>query len=67
MAKTTEKTQKDAVVNTTIKNFKNSSDVENFYRFIHENNLRGEAQKLVEVVLKKITPPKKRGRKKVLQ
>lgn len=64
MAKTTEK---ETAVNTTIKNFKNSSDVVNFYRFIHENNLRGEAQKLVEIVLKKITPPKKRGRKKILQ
>ncbi|MAX67696.1 MAG: hypothetical protein QF441_06705 [Bacteriovoracaceae bacterium] len=49
---------------TSIKNFKSSSEVENFYRFIHDNKLREEAKTLVEMVLKKITPPKKRGRKK---
>lgn len=53
-------------VPTTIKNFKNSGDVENFYRFIHENKLRSEAKELIKVVLKKITPPKKRGRKKII-
>lgn len=52
---------------TTIKNFKNSSDVENFYRFINDNKLRSEAKKLVEIVLKQITPPKRRGRKKNVQ
>ena len=65
MAKTTEKD--NAAPSASIKNFKNSSEVENFYRFIHENNLRGEAKSLVELVLKRITPPKKRGRKKTLQ
>lgn len=49
---------------TTIKNFKNSAEVENFYRFINDNGLRVEAKKLIEVVLKQITPVKKRGRKK---
>jgi hypothetical protein len=67
MTKTTEK--KEAIetgeaVKSTIKNFKNSSDVKDFYRFIHENNLRSEARTLVAMVLKTITPPKKRGRKK---
>lgn len=65
MAKTTEK--ETVAPSASIKNFKNSSEVENFYRFIHENNLRGEAKSLVELVLKRITPPKKRGRKKTLQ
>ena len=66
MAKTTE-TEVAATPSTTIKNFKTSSEVENFYRFINDNQLREEARRLVEVVLKKITPPKKRGRRKNLQ
>jgi hypothetical protein len=67
MTKTTEKTETvetGEAVKSTIKNFKNSSDVKDFYRFIHENNLRSEARTLVGMVLKTITPPKKRGRKK---
>jgi len=57
-------TEPAPAASTTIKNFKNSNEVENFYRFIHENKIRSEAKSLVEMVLKKITPPKKRGRKK---
>lgn len=62
MKKTTETSTPNAA--TTIKSFKTSTEVENFYRFINDNNLRVEAKKLVEVVLKQITPVKKRGRKK---
>ncbi len=46
------------------KNIKRSSEVLNFYRFIHENNLRAEAFKLMDLALKAVTPKKKRGRKK---
>lgn len=63
MSKTTENTEKKEA-GSGIKTFKASSDVENFYRFIFENGLRGEAHQLMELVLKRITPPKKRGRKK---
>ena len=54
-------------VSAALKNFKASAEVETFYTFIHENGLRSEAHKLMELVVKKITPPKKRGRKKMLQ
>lgn len=48
-------------------NFKNSSEVQNFYRFVSENNLRKEAEFLLKLVTKALTPKKKRGRaKKVL-
>ena len=68
MAKTTEKNTEAATEAASgIKSFKSSSEVENFYRFIHENNLRAEAHKLVSVVLKKIAPPKRRGRRKTIQ
>ncbi len=69
MTKTTNK--ETAVVDTTaagnLKNFKTSNEVENFYRFISDNRLRAEAKTLVAMVLKKITPPKRRGRRKNLQ
>lgn len=63
------KTKTEDTANATnaglnIKNFKSSAEVENFYRFVHENRLRDEARKLIEVALKSITPVKKRGRKK---
>ena len=35
----------------TIRNFRSSPDVENFYRFIYENNLRDEAAVLLKTVL----------------
>lgn len=48
----------------TIKSFKSSQELENFYRFIYENGLRHEAKYALEVVAKKLTPKKKpRGRK----
>ena len=52
-------------VSAAIKTFKASSEVENFYRFIHDNGLRNEARTLVEMALSHITSSKKR--KKVLQ
>ncbi len=68
MAKTTtEVPVKDTATTTagtTIKNFKTASEVTDFYRFINDNKLRAEAREIISVVLKKITPAKKRGRKK---
>lgn len=58
-------TAKDNIA--AIKAFKSSTEVIDFYQFIHENGLRQEAQKIMATVLTKIKPQKKRGRKKVLQ
>ena len=52
------------------KNFRSGPDVENFYRFIYENNLRKEAKSCLDSVIKVIKPPRKkktRGRKKKIQ
>lgn len=57
MTKTVEKVTTENI-NVSVKSMKKSSDVVNFYRFIHENNLRGEAHKLMEVILKTIAPVK---------
>mgnify|MGYP006908264846 FL=1 len=45
------------------KNFKNNTDVENFYRFVYENSLRFEARKILEHVLIKKKKKRKRTRK----
>jgi hypothetical protein len=46
-----------------IKTFKASSEVQDFYRYIAENNLRAEANQLIKVVVEKLTPTKKRSKK----
>jgi hypothetical protein len=50
-----------------IKNFRSNVDIENFYRFINENDLRREATVMLEFVHSKLAKPKKRGRKKKIQ
>lgn len=51
----------------TIKNFRSNSDIENFYRFIHENGLRREAFMLMEYAISKVAKVKKSKRAKTLQ
>jgi hypothetical protein len=50
-------------------NFRHSDDIQNFYRFVNENNLRREAKTLLEVIYSKLQVKKKRrrGAKKVVQ
>lgn len=51
----------------TIKNFRNNSDIENFYRYIHENGLRREAFMMMEYAISKVAKVKKSKRAKTLQ
>lgn len=51
----------------TIKNFRSNSDIENFYRYIHENGLRREAFMLMEYAISKVAKVKKSKRAKTLQ
>lgn len=48
-----------------MKTMKSSSEVENFYRFILENNLRAEAHTLMRTVMDHLHPKKKRKAKKI--
>lgn len=48
-----------------LKAFRSSSEVENLYRFIHENGLRAEALKLMKIVLKKTISTRKKTKKKL--
>lgn len=61
--KTKAKVTKD--VSAAIKSFKATSEVETFYRFIHENNLRTETEILLKVVLKSLSGSKRK--RKILQ
>ena len=47
------------------RNFRSSIDIENFYRFVHENDLRREARIMLELIQSKVmsTVKKKRGNK----
>jgi hypothetical protein len=61
-----ENTEK-ATEGTTIKNFRSNSDIENFYRYIHENGLRREAFMLMEYAISKVAKVKKTRKAKTLQ
>ena len=66
MARTAKKAAKTKEQSAAIKTFKSSSEVQDLYRYIAENNLRSEAFELMKVVVAKITPAKK-TRKRTLQ
>ncbi len=51
----------------TIKNFRSNGDIENFYRYIHENGLRREAFMLMEYAISKVAKARKGKRAKTLQ
>lgn len=46
-----------------IQNFRTDAEVEKFYRYVHENNLRVEAHKILQYLVDKIAPSKKSKRK----
>jgi len=47
----------------TIKNFRTNGDIENFYRYIHENGLRREAFMLMDYAISKVAKARKGKRK----
>lgn len=51
----------------TIKNFRSNGDIENFYRYIHDNGLRREAFMLMEYAISKVAKVRKGKRSKTLQ
>lgn len=71
MSKTTTTTEDKSAGTTpepmTIKNFRSNGDIENFYRYIHENGLRREAFMLMEYALSKVAKVRKGKRAKTLQ
>ncbi|MFA7612698.1 MAG: hypothetical protein WCY48_00590 [Candidatus Caldatribacteriota bacterium] len=61
-----ENTEK-ATDSINIKNFRGNTDIENFYRYIHENGLRREAFILMEYAIGKVAKVKKTRKAKTLQ
>jgi len=51
----------------TLKNFRSNGDIENFYRYIHDNGLRREAFMLMEYAISKVAKARKGKRSKTLQ
>jgi hypothetical protein len=51
----------------TLKNFRSNGDIENFYRYIHDNGLRREAFMLMEYAISKVAKVRKGRRAKTLQ
>lgn len=51
----------------TIKNFRSNGDIENFYRYIHDNGLRREAFMMMEYAISKVAKVRKGKRSKNLQ
>lgn len=51
-------------VTLPMKTMKMASEVENFYRFIHENKLRTEAHQLLSMVIAPLKKKSKRSRSK---
>jgi hypothetical protein len=47
----------------TIKNFRTNGDIENFYRYIHDNSLRREACMMMEYAISKVVKVRKGKRK----
>lgn len=49
------------------KQFRQSSEVEQFYRFVADNNIREEAKKLVQLVLSSKKSASNKSRKKAVK
>ena len=52
--------------NAMLKAFRATAEVENFYRFVHENSLRHEAKTLLEKVLERVKKAGAYHKKKTL-
>lgn len=64
----TKKSEKDTKVddsaNAGLRYFRNSSEVQSLYQFIHQNNLRREAMILFSKLTAVLSPKKKRNQRK---
>ncbi len=60
MKATTEEKTTAAPEAMTLKNFRaNNADIENFYRFIHDNGLRREANMMIEFAMERLRKARK--------
>lgn len=57
----TTSTNQEPVVKIT-RNFRNTAEVESFYRFIHENDMRREARAILDHVYRKLLAARKKNK-----
>lgn len=62
-ASTTEQTTANDGVKT-LKSFRKSKELEDFYRFINENGLRREAHHAIEFISNRLSPKKSKSKSK---
>jgi len=53
---------KNGLVGINSRNFRSTQDISDFYRFISDNALRGEAKLFLDKVLSLVAPKKKKRR-----
>lgn len=63
-ATTTPTTEQPGIEGKGLRNFRHTADVENFYRFVHENGLRREAKLIMSAISTHLNKGKKKTRKK---
>lgn len=67
---TSKSSEQDVAAVRSIRNFRTNVDVENFYRFVYENDLRHEAKTLLELFCqnsKKKSPAKRKRKSRKIQ
>lgn len=50
-------------VKTGVRNFRTIPDIENFYRFVYENDLRRETKLALSVIIRKLNAATKKSKK----
>ena len=59
-----ETTNTTEVAKSGVRNFRNIADIENFYRFVYENDLRREAKMVLQAICGEQKKAKKKSKSK---
>lgn len=59
-----EQTGEQVEITRALRNFRNIPEIEHFYRFVHDNNLRRETKLVFEAITSAIASQKKVNKKK---
>ena len=62
-----EESPEQVEITKALRNFRNIPEIEHFYRFVHDNNLRRETKMVFEAITSAIASQKKFNKKKAQQ
>lgn len=62
-----EESPEQVEITKALRNFRNIPEIEHFYRFVHDNNLRRETKMVFEAITSAIASQKKVNKKKAQQ